>query len=366
MNWSPQQDAALLAAAKWLSDRRSSQVFKIFGFAGTGKTTMAKEIAAAAGGEALFGCFTGKAALVLRKKGNDASTLHSLIYKPVEDPVTGEVEFKLNPDSPVSTADLLIVDEVSMVYEGLGRDLLSFGTKVLVLGDPFQLPPVNGGGFFTEGAPDVMLTEIHRQARDNPIIRMSMDVREGRGLQIGAYGQSQVIERMSLERSVLAASVLGADQVLCGRNNTRQTMNKRIRELNGFQGQFPTPGERLVCLKNNRVKGLLNGGMWTVLESEMRGRKVHMKLDSLDDNQRGVDVAVLREFFLGTEGGLDWKEKKGSDEFTFGYALTVHKSQGSSWPNVLVFDESSAFREHAPRHLYTAITRAAEEVTVIV
>ena len=66
-----------------------------------------------------------------------------------------------------------------MVDEELGRDLLSFGKPVLVLGDPAQLPPVKGGGFFTEAEPDIMLTEVHRQAADNPIIRMSMVVREG-------------------------------------------------------------------------------------------------------------------------------------------------------------------------------------------
>ena len=51
--------------------------------------------------------------------------------------------------------------------------------QVLVLGDPAQLPPVKGGGFFTEAEPDVMLTEVHRQAADNPIIRLSMTIREG-------------------------------------------------------------------------------------------------------------------------------------------------------------------------------------------
>ena len=66
-----------------------------------------------------------------------------------------------------------------MVDEEIGRDLLSFGVPVLVLGDPAQLPPVAGGGFFTAAEPDVMLTEVHRQAADNPIIRMSMVVREG-------------------------------------------------------------------------------------------------------------------------------------------------------------------------------------------
>ena len=67
-----------------------------------------------------------------------------------------------------------------MVDEDLGQDLLSFGTPVLVLGDPAQLPPVKGGGFFTEAEPDIMLTEVHRQAADNPIVRMSMIDPRGR------------------------------------------------------------------------------------------------------------------------------------------------------------------------------------------
>src|SRR5690606_29513970 len=135
-------------------------------------------------------------ALVLRKKGcPDASTIHSAIYKPIEDAETGYTEFVLNKDSAVSTASLVVVDEVSMVGEDIGRDLLSYGTKVLVLGDPFQLPPISGEGFFTGLAPDIMLTEIHRQAEDNPIIRMSMDIREGRGLAPGRYGDSQVLRR---------------------------------------------------------------------------------------------------------------------------------------------------------------------------
>ena len=366
MEWSPQQSAALKSASAWLNNKRSPQVFKLMGFAGTGKTTMAKELAAEVDGTSLFGAFTGKAALVLRKKGNEASTLHSLIYKAIEDPVTGDVEFKINHESPLSYAHLLVVDEVSMVDEALGRDLLSFGCKVLVLGDPFQLPPVGGGGFFTNGTPDVMLTEIHRQAADNPIIRMSMDLREGRGLQLGNYGDSRVLARDGISREELAADVLAADQVLCGRNKTRQTMNQRIRQLRGYVGQWPNKGERLVCLRNNKLKGLLNGGLWEVKESQARSRSVRMMLDSLDDSLRDIEVDTLNEFFMGTEGGLDWKEKKKFDEFTFGYALTCHKAQGSQWDNVLVFDEGSAFGERAARWSYTAVTRAAERVTVIV
>ena len=126
-----------------------------------------------------------------------------------------------------------------MVDEKLGRDLLSFGTPVLVLGDPGQLPPVKagegGGGYFTEAEPDVMLTEIHRQARDNPIIALAQTVREGGRPDYGRYGESRVIGRDDID----AEQVLAADQVLVGRNRTRQLYNRRIRALKGFDGPLP-------------------------------------------------------------------------------------------------------------------------------
>lgn len=346
---------------------------RVFGFAGTGKTTMAKEIAGAVGGDVVFMTFTGKASLVLRQKGcENATTIHSMIYKPVEDEVTGYTEFKLNKDSGVLTARLAIVDEVSQVGPDIGQDLLSFGTKVLVLGDPFQLPPISGEGFFTGQDPDIMLTEIHRQAAESPIIRMSMDIREGRGLAPGQYGDSLVVRRADISKETMREFVLDADQLLCGRNATRQTFNRRVRELRGIYGRpedwMPTKGDRLVCLKNNRTKGLLNGGLWTVDKVGIEGSKFMMRVASLDDPESiiPVDVETPFEFFRGTEKEMDWRMRKRADEFCHGYALTVHKSQGSAWDNVLVFDESSVFRENAAKHLYTAVTRAAEKVTVVV
>ena len=372
MEWSPQQAEALKKIKRWALNRSGPQVMRVFGYAGTGKTTMAKEIADAVPGDVLYMTFTGKAALVLRKKGCEgANTIHGSIYKPIEDPVTGHTEFKLNPESPVAGAALVVVDEVSMVGEDIGRDLLSYGTKVLVLGDPFQLPPINGEGFFTGQEPDVLLTEIHRQAADNPIIRMSMDIREGRGLSLGRYGDSLVTTRAAMDKDTLREMVLGADQLLCGRNNTRQTFNRRVRELRGIGGQpeawMPTAGDRLVCLKNNRTKGLLNGGLWTIEKVDVGREKFHMRVTSLDDPQAiiPVDVETPFKFFQGLEGEMDWRDRKKADAFCHGYALTVHKSQGSQWDNVLLFDESSVFRDASAQHQYTGVTRAAEKVMVV-
>ncbi|MCC2654154.1 MAG: ATP-binding protein [Microvirga sp.] len=363
MTWSPQQDAALKAVAEWLR-RGDRPVFRLFGYAGTGKTTLAKHIAEHVDGDVAFGAYTGKAALVLRMKGCvDASTIHSMIYKSRESDENGP-QFVLNRQSPASKADLIIIDECSMVDEELGRDLLSFGQPVLVLGDPAQLPPVKGGGFFTEGEPDVMLTEVHRQAKDNPIIHLSMQVREGGRLEAGTYGESRIIRR----REIDAAAVMEADQVLVGLNKTRRLYNTRLRELNGYRDPMPAAGEKLVCLRNDKTKGLLNGGTWSI--QALRGiRNDFIRMDVLPDDdarRRSVEVAVHKAFFEGTEEEVPFVLRKESDEFTYGYALTVHKAQGSQWDDLVLFDESFAFREHRSRWLYTALTRAAEKVTVVI
>src|SRR5581483_6489639 len=179
--------------------------------------TLARHVAEAIDGEVKFAAFTGKAALVMRAKGcPGASTIHSLIYR--VDSAEEKPSFTLWEDAPASKAKLIVIDECSMVDAELGRDLMSFGVPVLVLGDPAQLPPVQGGGFFTDAEPDAMLTEVHRQAYGDPIVRLSMEVREGKPLAAGDYGSARVTHRSELD----PARVLETDQILVGRNATRR------------------------------------------------------------------------------------------------------------------------------------------------
>jgi exodeoxyribonuclease V len=364
MTWSRQQDAALRTVSKWLADDSAPQVFRLFGYAGTGKSTLAQEIAQSAGGCVLFAAFTGKAALVMRSKGCwGARTIHSMIYR-AEELENGEVIFVLNNDSDMRHAGLCIIDECSMVGRELALDLLSFNVKVLVLGDPAQLPPVGDAGFFTtEPDPDVMLTEVHRQARDNPIIRISMDVRAGNNLQVADNGACRVIARASL----CSDDVMHSDQVLVGRNRTRMAFNSRMRQLLNRPETHPVVGDKLVCLRNNRNKALLNGGLWVVeslRESKSHYFKMTIAAEDADTPRAHVDVHPY--FFLGREAELSQTQRKMGDAFTYGYALTVHKSQGSQWNNVLLFDESAAFRDDSRRWLYTGITRAAKALTVVI
>ncbi|HEV7418182.1 MAG TPA: ATP-dependent RecD-like DNA helicase [Tianweitania sediminis] len=374
MKFSPQQDDALQAVARWLKSGKP-QIFRLFGYAGTGKTTLARYFAENVDGSVQFAAFTGKAAQVLRSKGaTNARTIHSLIYRPrgeeaVSDEETGKTSmsptFALNRQSPVARAKLIIVDECSMVDEQLGRDLMSFGTPILVLGDPGQLPPISGGGFFTEHEPDHLLTEIHRQARDNPIIRLALEVREGKEFMYGDYGTAQVIGKDEVNQDL----VLGADQVLVGTNRTRRRYNARLRELKGFTADYPQAGDKLVCLRNDPSKGLLNGSLWKVMTASRETVKPGINLlvsPEEDDPDRGVaKIKLLKAAFETPDEEISWQIKKRFDDFDYGYALTVHKSQGSQWNNVVLFDESWAFRDTRQRWLYTAVTRAAERLTVV-
>lgn len=408
MKWSPQQDNALKAINDWIRNS-DQQLFRMFGYAGTGKTTLARHAAEYVDGGVLFGAFTGKAAYVLQSKGCEgARTIHSMIYhskekgkkqlqeleeqlnllltelraqemseadiarhKRVKDFTTlinAEKEsmkqpfFSLNPESDVRHANLVIIDECSMVDERMGKDLLSFGKKVLVLGDPAQLPPVGGGGIFTENVtPDVMLTDIHRQAAESPIIRMATDTRNHKSLNLGDYGNGCEVTdgRVDQDRA------LRADQILVGRNKTRFASNAKIRKLMGYDDPYPVSGDKLVCLRNNNDSGLLNGSLFFVdsINGKMDNK---VMMDIAPDNNPNVLQTVIshEHYFLGQGDELQWYERKEAEEFDYGYALTVHKAQGSQWNDVLLIDESDAFKKDKWRWLYTGITRAAETITI--
>ena len=332
----------------------------------THNTSIAKHIVAELGIKVVYAAYTGKAALVMKKNGCEgAQTIHSLIYIPVVNKQTGEVTFKLNHESAITDVDLIVVDECSMVDEKMGSDLLSFGVPLLVLGDPAQLPPVNGAGYFTNGTPDGFLTEIHRQAADNPIIYLATRVRNGDTLDVGNFGNSKVTNKF------LKNEVYTSDQFICGLNKTRVAMNEKFRKFHGFEGVYPKMGEKLICLRNDYDKGLLNGEMLEnrvdVIEDAKTKHTVKMIVNSMD-NEDGNDVTVdaLKYHFDSKIPEPTWKEKSKKNEITYGYALTCHKTQGSQFPTVFIYDESSYFRDKWTNWLYTAITRASENVIICV
>ena len=400
MNWSPQQERALDHVGKWLKTFRKPYL-TLAGYAGTGKTTLAKHLTAGIDGQVFFAAFTGKAAHVLMKSGvQNASTIHKLIYLPrdkcgshltdlkhrrdqlqkkrpvpldavtkldkqiqIEQENLSRPEFTLNYDSPLLEAELLVIDEYSMVDEQMGRDLLHFKCPILALGDPGQLPPVHGRQFFT-AKPDIMLDEIHRQAADNPIIRMSRDVREGRRLAPGNYGQSRVVRQADVSDAELGPMVLAADQLLVGMNITRRQFNVYTRGLLGITDPLPVGGDKIVCRRNVSNVGLLNGQMWTVDKAGRKGKL--LQLEAHGEEGEKLKCMAHRQRFEGRDSALDELDprvRRLACEFDYGYALTVHTSQGSQWGKVLLLDEWHG--SNRKEWLYTGITRAAESVTVV-
>lgn len=358
---SPQQEKALIDVSYWFKNlTRVKPFYYLGGYAGVGKSRLARHFAEHIDGTVLYAAYTGKASLVMRKMGCDgASTLHSLLYIPVVDKRTGKVTFRFNTQSPIQTAKLIIIDECSMVDDTIGEQLLSFGVPILVLGDPAQLPPIKGAGFFTKGVPDTMLTEIHRQAGDNPIIYLATRLRNKLPLKYGDFGSSKVVEKCKKDQ------LFEADQVLCGLNKTRTTTNDIFRKEYQFADMIPMPGETLIGLRNDNDVGIINGEMFNVLESYDKGHYDLFKLKSNDEDNKEVNVKTLKYMFdpKGKEPE-DWRKKKGYQELAFGYCITCHKSQGSQWGSVYVIDEGSVFGDDWWRWSYTAVTRAAEKTIV--
>ncbi len=433
---SDNQMRAIAAIKDWFLNRtEAQQVFRLFGYAGTGKSTVLKfaldELGIDPhrsnndGGNCVPGVvtatFTGKAALVLRRKGTPARTIHSLIYSVLEateeevkeaqkaiekaeqdalslsgfERTTAEAgieamrqalsgmkkpRFALNPQSDAAECKLIVLDEVSMVGEEMARDLLSFKKPILVLGDPGQLPPIKGEGAFTQQEPDIMLTDIHRQAGESAIIRLATMAREGVPIGFGQY--DTYVWKMN-KNDVTPEQALRGGQVICGKNATRFQLNNAMRHAAGFGGGYlPTGGgEKIICLKNQNDLGLINGMFLTLDDIVDEGSHYFSAVVTDEDGNRigppdiKAERSRLRIYkghfedhiaFDKNRGDRDWKIKKPLIEATFGWAITCHKAQGSQWENVIVWDDGLGQTDQDRRRwLYTAITRAEQGLVLL-
>jgi exodeoxyribonuclease-5 len=418
--------------------------FLLTGVAGTGKSTMLPMIVEACAISPEFVAFcapTGKAAKVMTAKLKDfgietrARTIHSYIYRPKalkaevlernldalkahraallerlkdhpnanKDPDLIDVEksilltekdldkaydnvegpkFSLNPDSDIRKMRLVMVDEGSMVGETIADDLRSFGVPILVIGDPGQLPPVAENPGFLNRDPDFFLDEIHRQAQDNPIIRLSVQARAGKELKPGRYAGAHDDEwaEVVMRGGDRVTYDLDRDaQILVGTNRKRWFITHKLRKALGYTTTGPCAGEPLIVCKNSRsIPDLVNGSFVQCVES----------VGNLEEGEAYVVVTVEDEFSVtrplsACQGVFEEHlfQKKGAasapkarafrsridgEQLDWGWVITVHKSQGSQWDEVVVHDESGMFHDDAAKHLYTAVTRAAKRLTVVV
>ena len=374
--------------------KRNERYTVISGYAGTGKSTLVKFIIEALNvdeDKVAYACFTGKAAEVLRKKGNkNAMTLHRLLYDSFPRPGGGFVRV------PKKYLDytIIVVDEVSMVPKSMLDMLLAHKVYVLFLGDPFQLPMIDK----TESHnlldhPHVFLDQIMRQAAESEIIQLTMKIRSGEELKPFKGNEVMVLPR----KEFVTGTLTWADQVICGTNATRHTLNNQMRAMLGFSGN-PQSGEKMICLRNywgdfsDDGEAVLVNGMTGIIQNpyetfRMAPYFVKMKEHRMpeiaaefysDDGRKYSCVEMDKHMIETEEPFLDWRESyalgklvnKIGDivprQFTYGYAVSCHKAQGSEWNKVLVVEERFPFEkiEHA-RWLYTAATRAAEKLVLI-
>jgi exodeoxyribonuclease-5 len=415
---SGEQLAGIEEIKKWYEDAVDGMrgPFRLFGPAGTGKTTMAKAIPAALGVGARFMTYTGKAAHVLGRKGVVARTIHSSIYYPLADEeakrrlaearrelerqeladqsmpeysnpkVAAELREEIadlearsrrmswewNPEAMADNPGVLILDEVSMVNERLAGDIEAYGIPVLVLGDPAQLPPVEGGGHYINAQPDFMLEEIHRQALESPVLELATRIRLSQGRGLGITSTDTVPASIS--------DALEHDQVIVWSNKRRWAMISAMRKRLGYPEGEPVPGDRVMCLSNNKDLAVFNGQQFTVLAA--KPTPLGPTLTLMDDDGHERTIPTFADGFMGLE--LE-KQAKGSGAgfrggrmlATFGQAITCHKSQGSEWDSVYVVNELPAMmwmterkdgfkaaEAQGRRWLYTAVTRAANKVTI--
>lgn len=369
------------AAVEWFKGDKPTSL-RIGGFAGCGKTVLTAQIAKTIRTlkkppKIAFCCFTGKAAYVLQTKLRDAQalnidtdyvgTIHGLMYEPV---IVGGQVINWRRRTSID-AGLLIVDEASMVGEQIWRDLQSYNIPILAVGDHGQLPPV-GSTFNLMENPDHTLTKIHRQAEGNPIIRISRMAREEGAIPLGNWGNDGAYARkIESQQGSLVDTINGVESILflCGRNRTRTSVNARVRARLGYRGDQPLPGERVICLKNNRETGIFNGMGGMIKKIDASDKVWYDAKIDMDDgtaykgrivrDQFGAD-ATLRE-----HKEIDPRQLK--DLFDWGYCLTVHKAQGSEADNVVLFEErfSQSTDGDWRRWLYTGVTRARKKLLIV-
>lgn len=382
MTLTTDQQKALDILMRWYFSLRRTPFITLGGYAGTGKTTLIsvlrEELAKKQSGlKVAFCAYTGKAAQVLRNKltrsdtirSNDTiGTIHSLMYAALTnsfDEIIGW-ERRLSLD-----VDLIIVDEASMVDQMIWQDMLLYNIPIIAVGDHGQLPPIKGSFNLMEN-PLLKLEQIVRQAKESPIIQLSIDARENGLIKPGDYGYNvRKLLKSDSETQEIAGELLKQYRpdtlILCGYNNTRIKLNSFIRQHLDFEPTKPQSGDRVICLKNNRNKQIYNGMIGSIKKIKKIDDDTYKAEILMDDGIEYEGLIDARQFNSTNADRLNQPVPRGYDLFDYGYALTVHKAQGSQAKRVLLFEERFAQMDDLAwkRWLYTAITRAEEELFVV-
>jgi exodeoxyribonuclease-5 len=369
MQLTTQQDQAISRILTWARDPRSPQILRLSGAAGTGKTTIMKQVSDQLTDRIYWVAPTGRAANRLSlSTGKGATTIHNLIYK--AEMIWGEPQFQFIGDT-LDPSFLIVCDEASMVNGTMGDDLRATGCKILYVGDGFQLPPIGEGSPFLDSPPDILLTEVHRQALDSPILAYATQLRGG--------PRSTVPWTGSLRQKVgkwkdWEADMRWADIIITGKNQSRERLNDLYRSLR-FPQEFShepiLPGETLINLRNNRAyyPMITNGELLTVTSSHLSGHRGPWDLVFTRPDYPSLP-AISAPAQLHMDGKVPNTFSGTSRQTlhtTYGYCVTVHKFQGSQAPRVILYDDGFAYGRATDRNrwLYTAVTRASSDLLII-
>lgn len=384
VEFSDQQNQAVRAAA-------TNRILVVTGGPGTGKTTILRgvlKLYEEMGLTTLLAAPTGRAAQRLKEvTGEEASTIHRLLESQI-DPGSGELIFTRDEANPLK-AHAVIVDETSMVDICLMSSLLkalSSGCRLILVGDPDQLPPV-GPGFplsdilRSKKIPAVRLTEIFRQAQQSLIVMNAHRVNTGQAPDLRTTTSDFFFMRRRSDEAVVST--------ICELCKTRLPKNMNIPSeeiqvlsptrkgpagtiiLNKMlQAQLNPPapdkkekkwgevvfreGDRVMQIRNNydilwsktdgtRGAGMFNGDIGTITEIDLNAEVMCV---TFDDRQAEYDFEMLRELELA-------------------YAMTVHKSQGSEYQAVILAAWSCSPNLLSRSILYTAITRARGLIIIV-
>ncbi len=384
-----EQKKVLLELENWFNNPNKDQFITLGGYAGTGKTTLISMFRKYLEEKkpkikVIFCSYTGKAARVLKSKivesnavfaSDTISTIHSAIYSPM---VNSKEEIVGWEKKDSLEYNLIIVDEASMVDSEIWNDLLRYKLPIIAVGDHGQLPPIKGNFNLMEN-PHLRLEKIHRQAEENPIINLSIMAREKGEIPVGNYGDKVMkLSRGSTESQEIIGDLLQNYKkdtlVLCGYNTTRVKTNKYIRNMLEFEGDGPQTRDRVICLRNNHAVGIFNGMLGTIIslgkDSDPKENNFYNASIQMDDESDIYNGKISVEQFNNIES-LNFSNQraryKGIDLFDFGYAITVHKAQGSQAKRVILFEErfSKMDSDTWRRWLYTAVTRAESELFIV-
>lgn len=384
-------------AKKWWLDG-NEQIFKIAGYAGTGKTYLSSMVSAElAENKIAFCAYTGKAALVMQQRGMPATTIHRLIYEtiPVEtlcEDDNGKSFYRVKYKTKLKEyldpkPSIIMVDEASMIDTKTLNDLLSFGIPIIAVGDPFQLPPVQGKESELLINPDVTLEEIMRQDEGSPIAYLAEKIRKGKPLREDESYPDCIWQMSKTDLFSNLEIFKWADQFIAARNATVNSINHQARQYFGFTGDLPIVGDKMICRRNFwdtlLVDGrlptpLVNGliGYVTKVEEKQIISKLPWKPDGFmfSSNQLNLrpifeDEAEFTELKYNPlalwENDQQRRNALKGIILQYGYCITCHASQGSEWDNVVLYDDSWPDRNdptQQARWRYTGVTRAAKKL----